>query len=262
MLFIASANNATRMSATINAADCRFNASRRACRRISRGAFSLRFSGIGVANLVSSWTARTTATAASSRAVSAWPIAATITAQVAMVPASGKYSRHASCCNCWRLVMLARRVKARVTILLERGGLMVKAGCLVYRAGPWRFTAGSSSTSRSDWARPRPSARSSARCARPASAKTKVGHGGTLDPLASACCRSRWAKRPSLRDGCSMRPRPMISPSGSARRPTRSTWKGKSSPPATCGRRMRRRSRPSCRASPARSTRCRRPFRR
>jgi tRNA U55 pseudouridine synthase TruB len=25
----------------------------------------------------------------------------------------------------------------------------------------------------------------------------KVGHGGTLDPLASGVCRLRWARRPS-----------------------------------------------------------------
>jgi tRNA pseudouridine55 synthase len=37
--------------------------------------------------------------------------------------------------------------------------------------------------------------------------KLKVGHGGTLDPLASGCCRWRSGKRPSFAGGCWMRTR-------------------------------------------------------
>ena len=53
------------------------------------------------------------------------------------------------------------------------------------RAANQCFTAGSSSTSRSAWARPRP-CRAVKRALREAGEpKTKVGHGGTLDPLAT-----------------------------------------------------------------------------
>ncbi len=41
--------------------------------------------------------------------------------------------------------------------------------------------------------------------------KRKVGHGGTLDPLATGCCRSRWARRPSSPGGCSTATRSMTS---------------------------------------------------
>ncbi len=61
----------------------------------------------------------------------------------------------------------------------------------------------------------------------------------------AACCRSRSAKRPSSPGACSTRPRPMTSPSASARKPIRSTPKGRSSRRATCGRRSSR-SRPCC----------------
>ena len=44
---------------------------------------------------------------------------------------------------------------------------------------------------------------------------------------AAACCRSRSARRPSSPAACSTRPRPMTSPSASARRPIRSMAKAR-----------------------------------
>ena len=56
--------------------------------------------------------------------------------------------------------------------------------------------------------------------------KTKVGHGGTLDPLASGVLPSLSARPPSSPAACSTRPRNMNSPFASAKRPIRSTREG------------------------------------
>ena len=74
--------------------------------------------------------------------------------------------------------------------------------------------------------------------------KTKVGHGGTLDPLASGVLPIALGEATKLPAGCSTRPRSTNSPSASARKPTRSMAKGKWSRPATSGRPASR-SRPS-----------------
>ena len=70
-------------------------------------------------------------------------------------------------------------------------------------------------------------ARSSARCAKPASPRPRSAMAARSTRWRAACCRSRSARRPSSPAGCSTRPRPTTSPSASARRPTRSTSKGK-----------------------------------
>ena len=67
--------------------------------------------------------------------------------------------------------------------------------------------------------------------------KTKVGHGGTLDPLASGVLPIALGEATKLPGACSMPPRNMISPSASARRPIRSMPKGRSSRRATFDRR-------------------------
>ena len=155
-----------------------------ACRRMA-SALGAALERRAVASLVSIWIARIAVTAASSRAASAWPIAATITAHVATVASSGRYSRRGELCFALDAGAPRGQQGGAAVAGSWRRGLMVKAAGLVYRARHGAPTAGSSSTSRSGWARPRRSARSSARSAKPGEPKTKVGHGGTLDPLAS-----------------------------------------------------------------------------
>ncbi len=115
--------------------------------------------------------------------------------------------------------------------------LMVKAPGLVYRAphgAPWLDHHRQAGRARVDQGgRPR----SSARCAKRASPRPASATAGRSTRSPRVCCRSRWARRPSSPATCSTRPRPMISPSASASRPTRSTSKARSSPPATFGRR-------------------------
>jgi hypothetical protein len=55
--------------------------------------------------------------------------------------------------------------------------------------------------------------------------KVKVGHGGTLDPLASGVLPIALGEATKLAGGCSMRARPMPSPSVSGPRPIRWTLK-------------------------------------
>ena len=68
--------------------------------------------------------------------------------------------------------------------------------------------------------------------------KTKVGHGGTLDPLASGVLPIALGEATKLAGRMLDATKAYDSPSGSARRPTRWTPKARWSRPATSGRRL------------------------
>ena len=80
--------------------------------------------------------------------------------------------------------------------------------------------------------------------------KTKVGHGGTLDPLASGVLPIALGEATKLAGRMLDATKDYDFTIASARRPTRSTRKAQWSRPATSCRRSTR-SRRSCRASPA-----------